>query len=59
MQPGAIKLFLTQSPRHFEGGDWDQGGSCQRLQPLLAEQVSLFLLLLLFTSYIEHYNWLI
>lgn len=34
MQPSAIKLFRTQSPRHFEGGDWDQGGSCQRLQPL-------------------------
>ncbi|KAK6254057.1 hypothetical protein QUC31_015777 [Theobroma cacao] len=39
MQRGAIKLFRTQSPRHFEGGDWDQGGSCQRLQPLLPEQV--------------------
>ncbi|ESR35949.1 protein trichome birefringence-like 13 [Citrus sinensis] len=36
---GSIKLFRTQSPRHFEGGDWDQGGSCQRLQPLLPEQV--------------------
>lgn len=45
MQRGAIKLFRTQSPRHFEGGDWDQGGSCQRLQPLLPEQVSLFKLL--------------
>ncbi|KAE8711707.1 Protein trichome birefringence-like 13 [Hibiscus syriacus] len=39
MRPGAIKLFRTQSPRHFEGGDWDQGGSCQRLQPLLPEEV--------------------
>ncbi|KAK4563546.1 hypothetical protein RGQ29_005892 [Quercus rubra] len=39
LQPGAIKFFRTQSPRHFEGGDWDQGGSCQRLQPLLPEQV--------------------
>ncbi|KAJ0077762.1 hypothetical protein Patl1_37284 [Pistacia atlantica] len=38
-RPGAIKFFRTQSPRHFEGGDWDQGGSCQRLQPLLSEQV--------------------
>ncbi|XVF68160.1 hypothetical protein PTKIN_Ptkin10aG0181500 [Pterospermum kingtungense] len=38
-RPGAIKLFRTQSPRHFEGGDWDPGGSCQRLQPLLPEQV--------------------
>lgn len=39
MRPGAIKFFRTQSPRHFEGGDWDQGGSCQRLQPLLLDQV--------------------
>ncbi|KAK9183832.1 hypothetical protein WN943_024177 [Citrus x changshan-huyou] len=39
-RPGSIKLFRTQSPRHFEGVDWDQGGSCQRLQPLLPEQVS-------------------
>ncbi|KAH9694948.1 protein trichome birefringence-like 13 [Citrus sinensis] len=38
-RPGSIKLFRTQSPRHFEGVDWDQGGSCQRLQPLLPEQV--------------------
>ncbi|KDO40550.1 hypothetical protein CISIN_1g042971mg, partial [Citrus sinensis] len=37
-RPGSIKLFRTQSPRHFEGVDWDQGGSCQRLQPLLPEQ---------------------
>ncbi|KAF7843072.1 protein trichome birefringence-like 13 [Senna tora] len=36
---GAIKFFRTQSPRHFEGGDWDQGGSCQRNQPLSTEQV--------------------
>ncbi|KAJ4979681.1 hypothetical protein NE237_010461 [Protea cynaroides] len=33
-----IKFFHTQSPRHFEGGDWDQGGSCHRVQPLLPEQ---------------------
>nr|DAD38002.1 TPA_asm: hypothetical protein HUJ06_008643 [Nelumbo nucifera] len=39
MRPTAIKIFRTQSPRHFEGGDWDKGGSCQRLQPLLQEQV--------------------
>ncbi|KAK7252237.1 hypothetical protein RIF29_36051 [Crotalaria pallida] len=38
-RPGAIKFFRTQSPRHFEGGDWDQGGTCQRHQPLSAEQV--------------------
>lgn len=35
----AIKFFRTQSPRHFEGGDWDQGGSCPRSKPLLPEQV--------------------
>jgi hypothetical protein len=40
MRPGGIKLFRTQSPRHFEGGDWDQGGSCPRLQPLSPEKVS-------------------
>ncbi|XP_043702591.1 protein trichome birefringence-like 13 isoform X1 [Telopea speciosissima] len=34
-----IKFFRTQSPRHFEGGDWDQGGSCQHVQPLLPYQV--------------------
>ncbi|KAJ8769021.1 hypothetical protein K2173_024017 [Erythroxylum novogranatense] len=39
MQPGGIKFFRTQSPRHFEGGDLDQGGSCPRLQPLLLHHV--------------------
>ncbi|KAL2343896.1 hypothetical protein Fmac_005181 [Flemingia macrophylla] len=38
-RPGAVKFFRTQSPRHFEGGDWDQGGSCQRDRPLSVEQV--------------------
>ncbi|KAL4338820.1 hypothetical protein HN51_049055 [Arachis hypogaea] len=38
-RPGAVKFFRTQSPRHFEGGDWDQGGSCQRDKPLSTEQV--------------------
>ncbi|CAN6544547.1 unnamed protein product [Malus baccata var. baccata] len=36
---GAIKIFRTQSPRHFEGGDWDQGGSCNLVNPLSVEQV--------------------
>ncbi|GKV23772.1 hypothetical protein SLEP1_g33468 [Rubroshorea leprosula] len=36
---GTIKFFRTQSPRHFGGGDWNQGGSCQRLQPMLPQQV--------------------
>lgn len=40
MRPSGIKFFRTQSPRHFEGGDWDQGGSCMRLRPLLPQQVS-------------------
>uniref|UniRef100_A0A2P2J1Z6 Protein trichome birefringence-like 13 n=1 Tax=Rhizophora mucronata TaxID=61149 RepID=A0A2P2J1Z6_RHIMU len=39
MRSGGIKFFRTESPRHFEGGDWDQGGSCPRQQPLLPEQV--------------------
>lgn len=39
MHHHGIKFFRTQSPRHFEGGDWDQGGSCNRIHPLLAEQV--------------------
>lgn len=43
-KPGAVKLFRTQSPRHFEGGDWDQGGSCNRLKPLSVEQVSCMML---------------
>ncbi|KAG6409020.1 hypothetical protein SASPL_132049 [Salvia splendens] len=30
----AILFFRTQSPRHFEGGNWDEGGSCPRVQPL-------------------------
>lgn len=34
-----IKFFRTQSPRHFEGGDWNEGGSCRRTQPLSPEQV--------------------
>ncbi|KAA0044303.1 protein trichome birefringence-like 13 [Cucumis melo var. makuwa] len=38
MPRNAIKFFRTQSPRHFEGGDWYQGGSCQRQQPLSPQQ---------------------
>ncbi|CAK9167880.1 unnamed protein product [Ilex paraguariensis] len=34
-----LVFFRTQSPRHFEGGDWDQGGSCLRLQPLSPQKV--------------------
>lgn len=39
MRPNGVKLFRTQSPRHFEGGDWNEGGSCQRDKPLSAEEV--------------------
>ncbi|KAG5548292.1 hypothetical protein RHGRI_013856 [Rhododendron griersonianum] len=39
MKPTAILFFRTQSPRHFEGGDWDQGGSCQRIHPLSPQEV--------------------
>ncbi|XP_027112697.1 protein trichome birefringence-like 13 [Coffea arabica] len=42
IQPGATLFFRTQSPRHFEGGDWDQGGSCQRSQPLSPQEVKEF-----------------
>ena len=41
MRPNAIIFFRTQSPRHFEGGDWDEGGSCPRLHPLLSHEVNL------------------
>lgn len=39
IRPGGIKIFRTQSPRHFEGGEWNEGGSCNRLLPLGIEQV--------------------
>ncbi|XP_010530681.1 PREDICTED: protein trichome birefringence-like 13 [Tarenaya hassleriana] len=38
-RPGAIIFFRTQSPRHFEGGDWNQGGTCPREKPLLPQEV--------------------
>ncbi|XP_059653087.1 protein trichome birefringence-like 13 [Cornus florida] len=39
MKPNAVIFFRTQSPRHFEGGDWNQGGTCPHLQPLSPPQV--------------------
>ncbi|XAR52962.1 hypothetical protein NMG60_11021316 [Bertholletia excelsa] len=39
VKPTSTIFFRTQSPRHFEGGDWDQGGSCQRSSPLLLQEV--------------------
>lgn len=46
MKPTATIFFRTQSPRHFEGGDWDQGGSCQRSSPLLLQEVNLSIIYL-------------
>ncbi|KAF3320136.1 protein trichome birefringence-like 13 [Carex littledalei] len=37
--PEKLLLFRTQSPRHFEGGDWNAGGSCRRDQPLSIDEV--------------------
>ncbi|KAF3334319.1 protein trichome birefringence-like 13 [Carex littledalei] len=37
--PEKLLFFRTQSPRHFEGGEWNAGGSCRREQPLSIEQV--------------------
>ncbi|XP_020677063.1 protein trichome birefringence-like 13 [Dendrobium catenatum] len=39
MKSDGIKFFLTLSPRHFEGGEWNQGGSCRRVQPLGIKEV--------------------
>ena len=39
MRPDSIRIFRTQSPRHFEGGYWDQGGSCPRLKSLVSQEV--------------------
>ncbi|XP_016442990.1 protein trichome birefringence-like 13 [Nicotiana tabacum] len=38
-RPSTTLFMRTQSPRHFEGGDWDQGGSCQRSRPLSPQEV--------------------
>ncbi|KAJ3695526.1 hypothetical protein LUZ60_000903 [Juncus effusus] len=37
--PNKILFFRTQSPRHFEGGDWNTGGTCRREQPLSTSEV--------------------
>ncbi|GJN32367.1 hypothetical protein PR202_gb20872 [Eleusine coracana subsp. coracana] len=42
MRPNHVKFFRTQSPRHFEGGDWNEGGSCQHNQPLSSKEVEEF-----------------
>ncbi|XP_078150708.1 protein trichome birefringence-like 13 [Carex rostrata] len=37
--PERLLFFCMESPRHFEGGDWDAGGLYRREQPLLIEEV--------------------
>lgn len=39
MRKDAWHFFRTESPRHFEGGDWNEGGTCRRTQPLLPKEV--------------------
>lgn len=48
MRPGTIRIFRTQSPRHFEGGDWDHGGSCPHVKPLLSREVGPINVILIF-----------
>ncbi|KAK8942863.1 hypothetical protein KSP39_PZI009445 [Platanthera zijinensis] len=50
MKFGGIKFFRTQSPRHFEGGDWNKGGSCRRVKPLAIEEILLVTLRMLQNS---------
>lgn len=38
--PGkTLKFWRLQSPRHFQGGDWNQNGSCTVDEPLDELQV--------------------
>lgn len=37
--PRALKVWRLQSPRHFQGGDWNQNGSCSGLTLLNDTQV--------------------
>lgn len=38
--PGrTLKLWRTQSPRHFFGGEWDHNGSCLFDKPLKVDEV--------------------
>lgn len=34
-----LKLWRSQSPRHFYGGEWNQNGSCLFKEPITADQV--------------------
>lgn len=42
MRGEGLRLLRTQSPRHFEGGDWNQGGKCHRHKPLNEEEAKAF-----------------
>jgi GDSL/SGNH-like Acyl-Esterase family found in Pmr5 and Cas1p len=35
-----LKLWRTQSPRHFSGGEWDHNGSCLFDEPLKEHEVT-------------------
>ncbi|KAH0463463.1 hypothetical protein IEQ34_008045 [Dendrobium chrysotoxum] len=34
-----VKIWRTQSPRHFYGGEWNQNGSCLFTEPLKLEEL--------------------
>ncbi|KAG9446017.1 hypothetical protein H6P81_012145 [Aristolochia fimbriata] len=40
--PRTVKLWRTQSPRHFYGGEWNQNGSCLFDGPLDENQLDLW-----------------
>lgn len=42
MRAEGLKFLRTQSPRHFEGGDWNEGGKCHRVKPMNADEVEAF-----------------
>lgn len=37
-----IKIWRSQSPRHFYGGEWNQNGSCLSNEPLKLEELDLW-----------------
>lgn len=36
-----ITFLRTFSPAHFENGDWDKGGNCERTRPFTSQEVKL------------------
>ncbi|MCO5601687.1 hypothetical protein L7F22_055810 [Adiantum nelumboides] len=38
MSAEGLMFLRTQSARHFEGGDWNEGGRCHRSKPLAEEE---------------------